>query len=131
MAAAAADVVPEHLQGPAMPVSKLLVIANTFLVDTTRFLNHFAAKCVPPPVSLAPRSPVRSRGRHRHFLATSLQHGATPVYAERGAGASRDWACACAHALSMRFARSPCAVGHTRAPFSYAAGPSRVAAAAH
>ena len=51
MAAAAADVVPEHLQGPAMPVSKLLVIANTFLVDTTRFLNHFAAKCVPPPVT--------------------------------------------------------------------------------
>ena len=44
--AAAADVVPEHLQGPAMPVSKLLVVANTFLVDTTRFLNHFAAKCV-------------------------------------------------------------------------------------
>jgi hypothetical protein len=52
MAAAAADVVPEHLQGPAMPVSKLLVIANTFLVDTTRFLNHFAAKCVPPPATL-------------------------------------------------------------------------------
>ena len=56
MAAAAADVVPEHLQGPAMPVSKLLVIANTFLVDTTRFLNHFAAKCVPPPTS-----PTRAR----------------------------------------------------------------------
>ena len=54
MAAAAADVVPEHLQGPAMPVSKLLVIANTFLVDTTRFLNHFAAKCVPPPARTCP-----------------------------------------------------------------------------
>ena len=57
--AAAADVVPEHLQGPAMPVSKLLVIANTFLVDTTRFargLETVLTALARPPRD-APRSP--------------------------------------------------------------------------
>ena len=78
--AAAPDIVPEHLQGPAMPVSKLLVIANTFLVDTTRFLNHFAAKCVPLAGTLLPRAlRLRARRRHRRLLSAAAAWSSASV----------------------------------------------------